>query len=398
LIFFEDVTDHIALERSYNTLFAVQKATLNNLHEAAAVFGSDGQLKLYNASFCKIWNLSDEFLTGNPHVSEILERCGAYFIDNPDGEVFGIGMVSDDSNRIIRASRLQRADNSVIDYTSVPLPDGATLLTYLDVTDSIRIERALRERNEALEATDRLKTEFIAHVSYSLRTPLNSVIGFAELLEHEYYGPLNSQQHGYTRHILESSSQLMVLINGIIDLSVISAGRMQLEMSDIDLSDILTSVAEHIREEANSRNLRVDLMLPRRMEIIRGDEQRIKQVLYNLTGNAFKFTSAGGKITLGATCGNGNVELYVADNGIGIAAEEQEKVFETFQTGKEARQGQGAGLGLSLVRRFVELHGGRVELASEPGKGTKVTCIFPIKEDVGMMAAEVASPTQASVY
>jgi signal transduction histidine kinase len=398
LIFFEDLTDHLALERSYNTLFAVQNATLNNLHEAVAVFGSDGRLKLYNASFCKVWALGDDFLSLKPHMSEIIERCGSFFTDLHDGEVFGAQMINDNNRRVVGDGRLQRADGSVVDYTAVPLPDGATLMTYLDVTDSIRIERALRERNDALEAADRLKTEFIAHVSYGLRTPLNSVIGFAELLDREYYGPLNSQQRGYTRNILESSSQLMVLINGIIDLSVIAAGRMQLELSEVNLAEILTSVAERIREEARSRNLRVDLDLPQQLETIMADEQRVKQVLYNLTGNALKFTLPGGKITLGAKSEGGNVQLYVADTGIGIAPEDQESIFETFETGGQVTENQGAGLGLSLVRRFVELHQGRVELQSEPGKGTRVICIFPGKDASAQKFTDVTRSPAAQLH
>ena len=398
LIFFEDLTDHMALERSYNTLFAVQNATLNNLHEAVAVFGSDGLLKLYNASFCKIWSLTDEFLSANPHMSEIVERCGPFFAEPHDGDAFGVHMVNDESQRIVGDGQLQRADGSVVDYTVVPLPDGAILLTYLDVTDSIRIERALRERNDALEAADRLKTEFIAHVSYGLRTPLNSVIGFAELLDHEYYGPLNSQQRGYTRNILESSGQLMVLINGIIDLSVIAAGRMQLEFSELDLASILAGVAEHIREEAKSRNLRVHLDLPANLETILADEQRVKQVLYNLTGNALKFTLPGGKITLGATEKDGYVQLFVADTGIGIPVEEQESIFETFQTGKQTPETQGAGLGLSLVRRFVELHHGRVALESELGRGTRVTCVFPGKDVTPKKFVDVSRSPAAQLH
>lgn len=376
LIFFEDVTDHLALERSYNTLFAVQRATLNNLHEAVAVFGSDGRLKLHNSSFAKVWQLSEDFLSTDPHVSEIVSRCATFFDEGYDGEAFGEHVMYDESHRVVREARLPRADGSVVDFTSVPLPDGAMLLTYLDVTDTLRIERALRERNEALVAADRLKTEFIAHVSYNLRTPLNSVIGFAELLNREYYGSLNVQQRGYTRNILESSGQLMLLINDIIDLSVISAGRMELELSEVDLGPILVSAAAHIREEARSRNLRVDLELPERLEPVAGDVQRIKQVLYNLTGNALKFTPPGGKITLGASCANGEVQLFVADTGVGIPAEQQGLVFDPFETGNDEIGGHGGGLGLSLVRRFVELHGGRVELESVPGEGTRVNCIF----------------------
>ncbi len=379
LVFFEDVTDSLALERSYNTLFAVQKATLNNLHEAVAVFGSDGQLKLYNPAFCRIWHLEDEFLSGNPHISAVAAECSSFFDKEREGIPLGVETISEDDHRVVKSGRHLRLDDSVIDYTSVPLPDGATLLTYEDVTDSIRIERALRERNEALEAADRLKTEFIAHVSYELRNPLNSVTGFAELLEQEYYGPLNEQQHAYTRHILESSGQLMLLINDILDLSVIEAGRMKLEISDVDIIQMIRDITSLVQEEAQRLQLTIRIDVPKTMKPIAADEKRLRQIVYNLVNNALKFTPAGGEVTIGVSSSAKNIVLSVTDTGIGIPLEEQRLVFDSFNTGK-TQKGQGGGLGLSLVRRFTELHGGAIELISDPGAGTCVTCTLPRRD------------------
>ncbi|RMF10540.1 MAG: PAS domain-containing sensor histidine kinase [Alphaproteobacteria bacterium] len=377
IVLFEDVTDRLALERSYNTLIAVQQATLNNLHEGVAVFGSDGRLRLFNPAFGTIWQLDEEFLSREPHFDEVLDRCAPLFDGESALDDFKARIFSDDTERVVKGGRLSRAGGSEIDYAAVPLPDGATLLTYLDVTDSIRIERALRERNEALETADRLKTEFVAHMSYELRTPLNSVIGFAELLDKEYYGPLNSQQHNYTRNILESSEQLMLLINDILDLAVIEAGGMMLDLGPVDVAGMIKTVAGMVREEIHKREQTLDVDVAEGIGTMEGDERRLKQALFNLLSNAMKFTPPRGHITLGAAAEGDDILFWVADTGTGIAAEEQQNVFERFITGSNAPKGQGAGLGLSLVKNFVELHGGSVDLKSARNKGTRVTCRLP---------------------
>jgi len=260
------------------------------------------------------------------------------------------------------------------------LPDGAILLTYIDVTDSIRIERALRERNEALETADRLKTEFVAHISYELRTPLNNVIGFAELLDKEYYGPLNAQQHNYTRNILESSEQLLLLINDILDIAVIEAGGLKLEHGDVPVCDLLRGVASLAQEELRNREQILDVDCPDDIGSLEGDERRLKQALYNLLSNAMKFTPFRGRISLGARAKEDQILIWVEDNGVGIPEEEQGRVFERFHTGSNATQGKGVGLGLALVENFIALHGGSVELTSRPGEGTRVTCRVPVHQ------------------
>ncbi len=392
LILFEDVTDRLALERSYNTLIAVQRATLNNLHEGVAVFGSDGKLRLYNPAFSAIWQVDEEFLSMEPHLDDVLDRSAPLFDGAEALQAFKDRIFSDDAERVVKGGRLSRTDDSEIDYTAVPLPDGATLLTYLDVTDSIRIERALRERNEALETADRLKTEFVAHMSYELRTPLNSVIGFAELLDKEYYGPLNPQQHNYTRNILELSEQLMLLINDILDLAVIEAGAMMLELGPVDIAAMLGAVASMVREEVRQRDQVFEGTWPDDIGTIDGDERRLKQAIYNLLSNAMKFTPAKGRITLGARADGDDVVLWVADTGSGIALEDQQEVFERFKTGSNAPKGQGAGLGLSLVQNFIELHGGTIDLQSAPDKGTRVMCRLPRRQ---ARPIEANSPTQS---
>jgi signal transduction histidine kinase len=374
---YEDVTDKLAMERSYNTLIEVQRETLDNLYEAVAVLGSDGRLKLWNPAYAQIWKLAPEQLTGEPHVSDLVEATRSFF-EIPDAPErwpqLKQRVIDRLTNRIAESEQLQRDDGSILQAAIVPLPDGNVLLSYLDVTDSTRVERALRERNEALETAGRLKSEFIANVSYELRTPLNAIIGFAEILANQYFGELSPRQLEYSRGILDSSHRLMSLINDILDLATIEAGYMTLERQQIDIHAMMSSIVTLARERARNQNLTLSFDCPDDIGMLMGDERRLKQALFNLISNALKFTPGGGNITLSAHREGNEVALSVADTGVGVPREDQARIFEKFERGNPQARQSGPGLGLSLVKSFIELHGGRIELSSTPGSGTTITC------------------------
>jgi signal transduction histidine kinase len=275
---------------------------------------------------------------------------------------------------------LDRTDGTVLQVATVPLPDGNTLLSYQDVTDTQRVERALRERNEALETAGRLKSEFIANVSYELRTPLNAIIGFAEILANEYFGALTPRQLDYSRGILDSSHRLLSLINDILDLATIEAGYMTLETARVDIHDMLEAVLTLTRERARNQDLNLSLSCPDDIGIVEADERRLKQALFNLVSNAIKFTQPGGAIRLEAEreadSVGGDLVLSVADTGVGIPMADQARIFEKFERGDPTLAQTGAGLGLSLVKSLVELHGGMVTIESGSG-GTTVRCRLP---------------------
>ena len=379
LIFvYEDVTDRLALERSYNTLIEVQRETLDNLFEAIAVFGSDGRLKLHNPAYPKLWGLTEADLTGEPHVGEIVEKIRAFYDDGGgnwpaqrDRIIAGI------TAQVHRSGPLDRHDGSVLQLATVPLPDGNLLLTCLDVSDTARVERALRERNEALETAGRLKSEFIANVSYELRTPLNAIIGFAEILANQYFGPLSPRQLDYSRGILDSSHRLMALINDILDLATIEAGYLALEPSRVDVREMLEAVVTLTHERARHQDLALSLSCPAEIGAIEADERRLKQALFNIVSNAIKFTPRGGTIRLEARLDDGDLVLAVADSGIGIPEADRQRVFEKFERSNPQARESGAGLGLSLVKSLVELHGGTVAIESEPSHGTTILCRLP---------------------
>lgn len=378
LIFsYEDVTDKVALESSYNTLIAVQRETLNNLHEGVAVFGEDGRLRLSNPTYQKLWGLSQTFLDTEPHIGEILEASRQYY-NYQDWEEFKQRMIAQLHVRKMNYQRIERTEGSVIDWSTVPLPDGATLITYFDVTDSTLVERSLIEKNEALREADRLKTEFLLSVSYELRSPLTSITGFAELLMGNYFGKLSVRQQEYIKAIHDSAGQLGDLINNILDLASIEAGYMRLEVNECPIRNLLRDVFSLVQERARSNHQSLRLECAKEIGSMQVDEARIKQVLFNLLNNSVKYTPARGTITMGAAIDNENtILLWVEDTGTGIPEEEQRTAFERFRAGGVRTQRSGAGLGLAMVKNFIELHGGRVELESVVGKGTRVSCYIP---------------------
>jgi signal transduction histidine kinase len=383
LFTFENVTYRLALERSVNTLAAVQRDTIDHLFDGVAVFGEDGCLKLSNPTFRRMWKLEEEFTTGSPHVGAVLEHCKSLLPVKDTWDKAKPAIMARVTNRRVRQGRVRLSDNRIIAYALVPLPDGGVLMSGRDITDTVRVERALRERAEALEAADRVKADFIANISYELRTPLNAIIGFTEILNNQYFGQLNQRQLEYTEGVLEASQHLLTLINDILDLAVIEAGRMVLDIEPVSVKGVVDSVVQITGEWARGQDLHLETDVPADIGIIQADERRLKHALFNLVGNAIKFTPAGGRIGVAARRNGAQIALSVEDTGMGIPEEDAKRVFDTFVRGKDKHgRPAGAGLGLALVRSLIELHGGRVDMQSKPGVGTKVTCWLPLRAKV----------------
>jgi len=378
---FEDVSSRLELESSYNTLIAVQKETLDNLGEAVAVFGGDGRLKLCNPAFGRLWLLNPEDLDGEPHVSKIVDKVSGFFTKDewPQRKE---ELTAKALDRIMHEGRLKRADNTLIDFTTVPLPDGGVLITYIDVTDTVRVENALREKNAALEAAEQLKLDFLANVSYQLRTPLNAIMGFNEILDEEYFGPLNPRQKEYTRDTRKASGRLLELINDILDLATLEAGYMTLQRQDINLYQLMNSIKALVSDWARTAQIEVSLKCAKNIGNITADKKRLKQAIINIIRNAINFTPENGKIILSAKKQKNGIEITIQDTGVGIRKEDKARIFEPFeraQSGdsKNKITKSGAGLGLALVKNIITLHGGQVNLDSEPGQGTSVTIFLP---------------------
>jgi signal transduction histidine kinase len=374
---FSDETKSLALESRYKTMIDVQSETLDSLKEGVAVFATDGRLKLYNPAFSQIWQIPVRKLAEQPHVEEVIRTCMRLHNDPAIWRRVGEAVTAFLDERAPLEGQMQRVDQSIVDYALFPLPDGATLLTFADVTDTKRAERALRERNEALVAADRLKTQFVGHISYELRTPLNTIIGFSEMLASPFIGELNPKQREYIGDIISSSKTLLAIIDDILDLATIDAGSMELKLQPVGVRSIIDSAILGIRERAIRARLTIDIAVADNVTEIMVDEARMRQVLYNLLSNAVGFSHAGNTVSITCWREAGSIVFVVQDHGLGIPKEEVARVFERFVSGGRGSKHRGAGLGLSIVRSLVELHGGTIAIESEENRGTKVTVRIP---------------------
>jgi signal transduction histidine kinase len=374
---YDDVTERFTLESRFNALSRTQRETLDSLREGVAVFGSDGRLKLSNPAFSQAWRIQADLTSATPHIDEVVRLCKPLF---PHDEVWSELLSVVTGVRDAREDygcRMERRDGSVLDCSAAPLPDGATLISFADVTASVNVERALTDKNEALEKVSRLREEFVHHVSYELRSPLTNIIGFAQLLGTEAVGALNDKQRDYTGHIVRSSGALLAIINDILDLATIDNGALSLELSEVDVSETIAQAVAGLHDRLTDSKLTLKIDIAPQTGPLKADGKRLRQVLFNLISNAIGFSTPGQTITVSAGRIEEAVRITVADQGRGIPDEVRAKVFDRFESHSLGSAHRGVGLGLSIVRSIVELHGGRVELDSAPGRGTRVTALFP---------------------
>lgn len=374
---YEDVSEQLALESRYNALIAVQRETLDSLKEGVAVFATDGRLQLFNSAFLSIWHLSPSAMAQGPHIAEFITQAQVLHDDEPTWQKIAETVTSISYQREAISGQMVRPDASVIDYALTPLPDGGTLVTFQDVTVSKSYERALIERNEALVAGDKLKSQFISHVSYELRAPLTNIIGFSEMLAGPYSGKLNRKQREYVDDITESSQTLLAIIDDILDLATIDAGVLELKPKPVKIQPVIEAALAGIKERAGRSRLTLEIATSDDIDEIVADEERLRQLLYNLLANAVGFSEPEGLVRLSCWLDAGNVVFAIEDQGVGIPEEQLERVFERFESQSHGMKHRGAGLGLSIVKSLVELHGGSMQLDSEAGKGTTVTVRLP---------------------
>jgi signal transduction histidine kinase len=376
---YDDVTERLDLHRRYDAMIKVQRETLDHLAEAVAVFGPDGRVRLHNPAFQRMWKLAPETLDQHPHVESVTAWTQALHDDNTVWRNLRTAVTAIDEREPIVA-RIERRDGVMLDMTTMPLPDGATLVTFQDVSDTVNVERALIEKNEALETADAIKIDFVHHVSYELRSPLTNIIGFANLLEDPTFGPLTDKQREYLGYITASTNALLALINNILDLATIDAGAMTLTLSDVDIRASMESAAEGVQDRLAKDGIRLDIQAPPGVGSFPADERRLRQILFNLLSNAVGFSPPGATVTLAVERQPQAIAFTVTDHGPGIPPEAHDRVFEWFETDSMGSTHRGTGLGLSLVRSFVELHGGSVSIDSTLGEGTTVTCVFPVEQ------------------
>ena len=383
---FDDVSESVKLESRYNALMRVQAETLDTLKEPVAVFGADGRLTFANRAFATAWRLDAAMLLERPRVDAVIEVCRQL---SPQEEPWLDirAAVTDLETRAGLTCRLEIVDGTVLDCATQPLPEGATLLTLIDVTASVNVERALTEKNDALERASQLRDTFVHHVSYELRSPLTNIIGFTQLLGDETVGALNERQREYSDHIMRSSGALLVMINDILDLASIDAGSLELSREVVDVRATVEAAARGLEDRFAESAIDLDLAVPSDIGSFVADGKRVRQILFNLLSNAVGFSASGQTVRVEARRSDDELILSVIDHGRGMPADVAARVFDRFESHTLGTRHRGVGLGLSIVRSFVELHGGRVALDSTPGGGTRVTCTFPVTDPSERRAA-----------
>ncbi len=366
LYIFEDITDKLILERGYNTLMAVQRETLDHLYEGVLVFGSDNRLRLSNPAMGRIWHLSDEKRASGRHINDVLKDVSHLFNEQAESKIWRKRMTEIVSLRKPQKGTFVLRNDQVIDYAYVPLPDGSHMMSFVDASDRWRFEQSLKERTVNLEQADHLKTTFISHVSYELRSPLNTISGFSEILMNQYFGPLNERQMDYCHGIRDSSEQLISLINDMIDLASIEAGTFNLQYQEVVLEKFLTSVVNLVYNRANDQGLELKIDNTCTHKVVSMDGRRLKHALFNLLSTSIKFTPHGGRIYLKAEDGaSGFLKISVEDSS-GLDHAPQNKYGASD-------------VGFALVQKLVNLHGGDVTVSSAE-EGTLVSWTIPVEK------------------
>ncbi|MDR3516061.1 MAG: PAS-domain containing protein [Azospirillaceae bacterium] len=383
----EDVTNALALETSYNTLMAVQQETLDNLAEGIAVFGGDGRLKLANPAFARIWHLQRADLQLEPHASTILDKTRHLYFHGDDWAEFREEMIANTLDRAMRTGRLVRTDGSVVEFANVPLPDGAVLTSYVDITDSVRVEKALRERTAALDTADRLKAEFVDGIAAQLRMALVAINSGSEILAEACYRSLTPRQHQGVRSVADCGGNLTRLIEDLLDLATADAGSMVLKRGPTAVPALLAEVAALTNLWARHRGVTLTVDCPPDFDSVELDARRVRQALFNLVANALCRTDSGGTVRLSAHRTSDRLILSVEDHDAPVPA----VAAWVGVDGTRPADGAGAPITpavlataeLALVRRFIELHGATVDATPTEGGRMRVQCEIPIATDDG---------------
>ena len=375
----DDVSGSLDLKRSLKSMDRVQRTTLENMREGVIVFGADGRLQLTNPRMLALWDLTSDDLVQDLRLPDVIQALGMRMAaDNEPWQDRKTRIASEILDRQASTGRVELINGHMLAFANLPLPDGATLVSYADITDSFRVEEALRERARTLAEADRMKTEFIAKVADEVRTPLSTINGFAEILGKEMFGELNGRQREYAEGILETANRMSDVVADIFDLATIEAGRMTLNKDTVDGHTILLDAFNSVSERAKQKKLQMNFDCPPDLGWLSADQQRLKQVFVNLLNNAVTFTPKLGTVTLSAERTDDGVTILVSDSGPGIPKSERDRVFEPFaRAGHETRGGDGPGLGLTIVLKFMDLHGGTVEIRSNQSRGTTVVCTLP---------------------
>jgi signal transduction histidine kinase len=375
LLIFEDRTEQAQLASARDTLLRVRTATFDNLFEAIAVFASDGKLSIWNRRFGQIWDVEEVALAKHPRFDDLLASLAGKLKKAAQISVLRELLQITISRREARRTQLKFADGRVFQLSTVPLPDGNALLAMIDVTDSVSVEAALRERATALAEADAIKGRFLANMSYEFRTPLTSIAGFAELLKQGIAGDLTEQAQEYVDAIAKSADRLSQQINTVLDFSQSEAGVLPIARKPVDVAALLRAVGDTVLPMAAETDISLQFDVQDSAGTLAGDERRLSQALEQLVDNAVRYGREGGTVLLHASGDQRSVTLVVSDDGPGMDAGAKAAALDEFA---RTRAGDGPqGLGLPFARQLVESHGGKLSVESRVGEGTTVIVKLP---------------------
>jgi signal transduction histidine kinase len=383
LFSYEDMTDHYALQTSYNILFKVHTTTLDNVQEAISVFGRDGSLTLFNNKFVNLWKIDISILKNNPNLFGLTDQYEKFFIKEEDIKKHNNLIYTSFSERKISNIIINRADNIIVKRIIVPLPDGAIMISDLDITDSYLFEQSITERYKALENSDYIKLKFLENVSYELRSPLMSIMGFSELLKSDKNIALSTKQSEYIGYILDASKKLSESIKDIIDVSLIEQEELVLCLEECNILEIITNIINRYEDVIQHQNLNIILSEEEgKIGPCLLDNDKFYQIIAKLIKNAIEHSPHHSSVTIKLIKNNHDFTITVHNQGEMIPLEEQIFVFDKFYQGYNNKVigRSGTGLGLVIVKKYVELHSGTISFVSSPKDGTTFYCTLPYNE------------------
>lgn len=365
LLIFEDRTEQAQLASARDILLRVRTATFDNLFEGIAVFAADGRISIWNRLFAETWGLADDVLIKHPRLDELLPMLAQHLKKPSQISIIGELVRMTTANREQRRTKVTFADGRMFQIATIPLPDGNALFTMLDMSDSLKIEQALRDRNAALTEADGIKAKFLANMSYEFRTPLTSISGFADLLKAGVAGELTEQGKDYVEAILTSAERLSEQINTVLDYSQSEAGALPIAREEVDIQAMLNDVANTKSTFAAERGITLDVQLGEASGTFPLDPKRITQAVGQILDNAIRYHRPDGEVLLFARLSNEALEVVVSDNGIGISSENRAALFDTDE-------GVLKGLGLPLAKQLIESHNGTFKIESKEDEGTTI--------------------------
>ena len=342
--------------------------------------GADGQLQLYNPAFGAMWRIDDIHLRDSPHIHDVLSHIPQELSKNALGYDLLENVPEWIFARESHVGTWARADGRIIEYAFVPLPDGGTMLTQNDVTERLQVEQALRERSEALEAADKLRSEFITNMSYELRTPLNSIIGFSQMLDQQISGPMTQAQSEQIRAVLSSADTLKDMISDILDLAVIEAGEMEVSFSQINIKALIEDGASLASDRAAKENVRLVPDIDRDI-MVDGDDRRIKQALYNMLAVLMDLVRQSTDINIGANISEGMLQLSVIAKACAASTMDRDDKYTALKLGRIPPGSRSTGLDLALVRSIATLHARELHIYPYDEKGIELVFQIPLEQE-----------------